>query len=479
MRFLLCKRTSRERTSDGATLRLSLIFMNSSVDPLSCTWAQFSAQSGLPLSARLAAFTAWLKARTENGLLSFDRRLVGAPSPWATVRERNGDLHEGLNFVSSDYLGLATHAQVKQAAQFAIHRYGTHSAGTAALAGTHDSALGLCEGLAHLVGLPDISLHPSGWMAGYGALRALVRAGDVVLLDEQAGNGLREGARHSTPRVQHYRHLDIDHLEHHLQRLRARKADDFILVATPSLFATDGATVDLAALRSVCRTYDAVTLVDMAHDLGCIGPGGTGEAGLQGVTGDFDIVIGSLAKTFASVGGFVATARADLGDYLRAYSPPRAFSSALSPAHLAAASAALHLVRSSEGAARRAALQRASVALRAALSQHHFTLAGAPGPIVQVPIGSERDGRRVAQLCAERGLLVTLLESPLVARNACALRLQIMAGHEPALLPDVARHIAESVALVGRDLSIAAAHDPRSCSAGASAVPHSSSWNRS
>ena len=452
--------------------------MNTTVDPLSSTWATFSVQTGQSLSARVAGFTAWIKARTDQGLLSFDRRLIGAPMPWATIRERNGEVHEGLNFVTSDYLGLSTHPQVKQAAQFAIGRFGTHSAGTAALAGTHTTAATLCEGLSRLVQLPHVALQPSGWMAGYGAIRALVRPGDIVLLDEQAGSGLREGALRSTPRVLRYHHLDIDHLQRCLQRLRARQTDDFILVATPSLFPTDGAAVDLAALRSVCRSFDAVMLVDMAHDLGCIGPDGTGEAGLQSVAGAFDVVVGSLAKTFASTGGFVASARTDLGDYLRAYSPTHTFSAALTPAQIASASAALQLVRSPEGAARRAALQRAAVALRAALSRHQIRLTGTPGPIVQIPIGSEAHGRHVARRCAESGLLVTLLETPLVPRGQCALRLQVMAGHEPALFPEVAHKLADIITHVVREGSTTPAHEAGDDHPAESAKSEFSSWNR-
>jgi len=430
--------------------------MNTAIDPLSCSWNHFSVRSTLSFSTRVAALAAWVKARTASGLMPFDRRLTGAPVPWTTLRERDGEQREGLNFVSSDYLGLATHPQVKQAAQSAIARFGTHSAGTGALAGTHGGADELCAGLSRMTLLPHVGLQPSGWAAGYGALRAILRPGDTVLIDEQAGSGLLEGARNSTHRVHRYRHLDIEHLQRWLQRLRAKDPHGLILVATPTLFPIDGAAVDLVALRQVCHTFDALLLIDVAHDLGCTGPDGTGEAGLQGLAGQFDLVVGSLAKTFASTGGFIATARADLGDYLRAYSPAHAFSAMLSPGQIAAASKAVQITRSAEGAARRTALQRASSALRAALSQHRHHISGAPGPIVQIVVGNTRIARLATRLCAEEGILLTLLEPPVVHSGACALRLQLMAGHEPALFPDVAQKIATVLADVTRSSTRAA-----------------------
>jgi 7-keto-8-aminopelargonate synthetase-like enzyme len=407
-------------------------------DPLAGSWSTFLRPSLGDWQARAAALGRWLRARAERGLLPYDRRLVGAPVPWVTLHERNGQAIEGLNFATADYLGLSTHPLVRQAAVDAIGRHGTLGGGCAALAGHHVSSHALAERLADLTGMSHVFLTSSGWAAGFGALRALVRPGDGVLLDEQAGSGLLEGAAASTRHVHRYRHLDTEHLSRWIDRLRTRTRGGSLFVATPSLFPADGASPDLPALVAACRQRGATLILDVSHDLGCIGPGGTGECGVQSVVGAADVIVGSLAKTFASTGGFVAVGGADAADYLRTYAPPHAFSSAPSPAQVAAATAAAEVIAGPEGGARRAALRRAVLAFRAEFSRRGLALAGAPGPIVTLPVARESIGRAAVRLCAERGFLITLLEPPVAPPGRAALRLQMMAGHEPALAPEVA-----------------------------------------
>jgi len=377
--------------------------------------------------------------------MPYDRRSMEAPKPWSTVRDRNGTVYEGLNFATSDYLGLATHPKVKGAAVAAIQRFGTHSAATAALAGMTDEADALALALGKALHQPYVSLHSSGWAAGYDAMRAFVRPGDAVLLDAHIGSGIFQGASAATRHVYTYRHLDLDHALAWMRKLRARRAHTALFVATSSVFAGDGACSDLSALQPLCQEFDATLAVDVAHDFGCVGPRGGGEIEVQSVLGKIDLVVGSLAKTLASNGGFIATRQADLRDYARAFSPTHVFSAALGPAQIAAAGAALSLVESPEGASRRAALRRTVLALRASLSEYHLAPIGTPGPIVAVPIGAEFLARETVRLCSERGVLLNLLEYPAAPRGKARVRLQPMAGHEPALMPEVAAKIAESV----------------------------------
>jgi 7-keto-8-aminopelargonate synthetase-like enzyme len=303
----------------------------------------------------------------------------------------------------------------------------------------------LAERLGDLTGLRHAFLTASGWAAGFGVLRALVRPGDGVLLDAHAGSAFLEGAAAGTRRVHRYRHLDIDHLGRWLERLRSRSPRAGLFVASPSLFPADGAAPDLPALLAVCRQHGATLILDVSHDLGCIGPGGTGECGVQSVVGAADVIVGSLAKSFASTGGFIAAGNAEAADYLRAYAPSHAFSSAPTPPQVAAASAAAEVIVGAEGDARRAALRRAVIGFRAEFARQGLALAGAPGPIVTLPVAHESVGRAAVRLCAERALLLTLLEAPAVAPTRAALRLQLMAGHEPALAPEVAASVAAAL----------------------------------
>lgn len=378
--------------------------------------------------------------------MPYDRRLLESPKAFSTLRERNGAVYEGLNFTASDYLGLSSHPLVKQAAMAAIHRFGAHSAGSAALAGMTEGSDALARDLGKLLHLPHVALFPSGWTAGYGAMRALVRPNDVVLMDACISSGIRSGATASSCRSVTFRHLDTDHARFCLRRLRALHKNQAIFVATCSLFPIDGTSADLTSLHTLCEEYNACLIVDAAHDTGCIGPEGGGELELQSLQGKIPVVIGSLSKSLASNGGFVAVQQAELCDYVRACAPTHLFSSALSPAQVASASQALAIVRSPEGSARRAALRRAVIALRAALVENALEPGGSLGPFVVVPIGSEVVARHAVRLCSEQGVLLTLLETPLVSRGKSRLRLQLMAGHEPILMPEIAKKISNMIA---------------------------------
>lgn len=360
------------------------------------------------------------------------------------VQEADGRVREGLNFTSCDHLGLCGHREVREAAAGALRQFGPHSAGPAATSGLHVLAEPLCAGLAELTGLAHVTAMPSGWAAGYGAIRALVGRDDVVLLDAHVGGAMREGARAAGAALHTFRHTDVSHLMQRLRRLRAARPRALIVVATPALFPNDGATPDLPVLRSLTRECGATLVVDVGQDLGCTGPGGRGEIGLQEVDDLPDVIVGSLARTFASNGGFVATGSVELARYLLHFSPAHAGSTALSPPQLAAAATALRIVRSAEGAARRAALQRAAITLRTALARP-LLRPESPGPILALTFSDEAVAPVAAWLCAEEGVLVTPLEPPHTIRGTSALRLHLMATHEPALLHDVARVLTRSL----------------------------------
>jgi glycine C-acetyltransferase len=415
-------------------------------DPLAGSWRQYLARPGIDLGAKSAALLAWTDARVRLGGFPYGRRLTGGPGPTAVLRGLDGEKAEGINFSSQDYLGLAAHPEITHAACVAIARYGIHSAGSAALAGSIDLGEELEGLLAEHLGLPCVTLHPSGWAAGYGAIRALVRSRDHVLLDAQVSPGLKEGARAATRRLRRFRHLDLRHVREQLAHIRKTDTANGILVATDSLFSLDATVPDLVALQTLCREYRALLLVDVAHDLGSTGPGGTGQLGLQGLQGGVDLVVGSFAKSLASNGGFIATARRDLREYLRYFSPAGAFSNALSPVQVAVVLAALRVVRSAEGDRRRAGLMGAVNALRAGLAVRDVPALGGAAPSVPIPVGRPAVARLAAKLAAERGVLLNLIEHPLAPSSASRFRAQLMSLHEPSACEAAAGTIAEAIA---------------------------------
>src|SRR5262249_44893045 len=249
----------------------------------------------------------WRNNRLKYGVWPFSTELQCSPGPKVTVTNEAGKQREGVNFASQDYLGLTAHPAVRLAAIEAITKYGTHIAGAPILQGNSNLSLRLQHDLAEMLGVADAVLFPTGWAAGYGVITGLIRSQDHVVLDQYAHNCCVEGAMAATRNVHRVRHLSTEGFMRQLRRIRAVDAENAILVVTEGIFSMDGDSPDLAALQRACKEYEATLLVDVAHDLGAVGPGGAGIVGLQGLLGKVDLVMGSFSKVFSSNGGFVAT----------------------------------------------------------------------------------------------------------------------------------------------------------------------------
>ncbi len=415
-------------------------------DPLAGSSRDFGARRGADLAAKAGAFTEWFDARVSHGGFAYSKRLTGAPGPHCPLRYADGKIFTGHNFSSQDYLGLGTHPEIMAAACRAVVRYGVHSAGSTALAGAMDLSDELEAALAVHLDMPFVTLYPTGWAAGYGVTRGLVRSTDHVVIDVLAHNSVQEGAAAATKHVHYFRHLNLTHARDKLTAIRASHADGGILVVTSSLYATDACAPDLVAFQTMCREFGAILLVDASHDLGCLGPEGTGQIGAQGLHGKIDLVMGSFAKAFASNGGFVASHRRHIREYFRYHSPTNAYSNALSPVQLSIVLAALAIIRSAEGARRRAGLVAAAHALRAGLVARQVEVLGSPAPIVPAMIGRDDVARVAVKLAAEAGVHANLFEYPMVAHHAARFRLHLMSGHEPAACEVAARTIASAIA---------------------------------
>ena len=393
------------------------------------SFADFMRLSGKSLELRARPYYEWRRNRMEQGVWPFSTELRSNPGPEATVIDEARTERTGVNFASQDYLGLAAHNAVRTAAIEAIKEYGTHIAGAPVLQGNSTLSLRLETALAELIGLPHVVLFPTGWAAGYGVVAALVRSKDHVVLDRYAHNCCVQGAMAATRNVHRVQHLSTDAFLRQLRRIRATDTENAILVVTEGIFSMDGDSPDLQALQAACREYEATLLVDVAHDLGAVGPGGTGSIGLQGLVGKVDLIIGSFSKVFASNGGFVCTSSAAIREYLRPYAPSHTFSNALSPAQCATVLSALEIVRSPEGEVLRENLRDVVQFLREALTSHGVTCLGKPGPLVPVLLGPEGVGRVTAALCFDRGVFASLVEFPAVSVGASRFRMQVMATH--------------------------------------------------
>jgi glycine C-acetyltransferase len=339
---------------------------------------------GSDLLGRTEGFFQWQDLRRRHGLWPYAKSTEGAPKANCAARHDTGEEFSGVNFASQDYLSLSSHPEIKETAKAVIDEYGVHSAGSAALLGNTKYSIRLEQAISDFLGLEHTALYPTGWSAGFAAVQGLVRPNDHVLMDILTHSCLQEGALAATRNIQFHGHLNVASARRQLSKIRARDAHNAILVVTESLFSMHSDTPDLAALHEVCREFDAVLLVDVAHDLGCIGEDGLGHLSLQSMLDKVDLLVGSFSKTFASNGGFVASRSRAVKEYLKYYSATQTFSNALSPAQAATVLKAFEIVRSDEGRALRRALMDNVLYLRDRLEAARLEVLGDPSAIVPV-----------------------------------------------------------------------------------------------
>jgi 7-keto-8-aminopelargonate synthetase-like enzyme len=419
--------------------------VDSTLDPLKGNLADFAAPRGPDLLARTAPFSRWIDARREAGLWPYVRSLEAAPSPETVVLDESGRRLQGTNFASQDYLGLGTHPAIHEAAARAMRDLGPHSAGSAILQGNTRLSRELETAIGDLLRMENVLLFPTGWGAGFGSIVGLVRPYDYVVLDKLAHACLQQGAYAATRRVLRHEHLDIDEVRAHLETVRRDDPDAGILVVTEGLFSLDADTPEIERLQETCHELGATLLVDVAHDLGALGPGGTGQLGLQGMLGKVDLVMGSFSKTFASNGGFLASSSRSVTDTVRAFGSAATFSNALSPMQAAIAGQALEIVRSGEGDELRARLMRIAEAIRESFSAAGIDCLGIASAIVIVPVGDEAVARVATRNLVERDVLVNVFEFPAVAIGSARFRLQVMATHDEQQVRDAAPLVVEAV----------------------------------
>jgi glycine C-acetyltransferase len=215
----------------------------------------------------------------------------------------------------------------------------------------------------------------------------------------------------------------------------------------------DSDTPNIPALQELCREYSATLLIDVAHDLGALGPGGRGHIATKNMLGKVDLVMGSFSKTFASNGGFVACHSREVKEYLRYYSPSTTFSNSLSPIQSAVVLKAFEIVESQEGEALRGELMNNILDLRKTLRAHGLDYYGDPSAIVAVKMGSEALARLVSRRLPDAGLLANLVEYPAVAKGAARFRMQVMAKHSAENVSQAVDMMAACFAAATRELA--------------------------
>jgi len=329
-----------------------------------------------------------------------------------------------LMFGSNDYLGLIMHPQVIAAAVQAIRKYGSGCSGSRLLNGTLDLHVELEVELAAFVRKEAAMIFGTGFQANYAALSTLAEKGDVMICDHGLHASLVEGALRSVARVMRFRHNDLDHFERCLSNCAPGEK---ILVVSEGVFSMEGDLAELRGLVNLAKSKGARIYVDEAHGLGVLGRTGAGAAEHLGVLDEVDIVMGTFSKALASVGGFIAGPR-DVVDYLKHTARPFVFSASLPAASVAAARAALEIIRNEPE--RRLRLLQMAGALRAELRARGFSVLDGETAIVSVMIREEGDLCRLCKALLVENIYINPVLKPAAAQNL--LRISCTSAHTEA-----------------------------------------------
>lgn len=360
-----------------------------------------------------------LSAIAEAGLIRSLRSVAGAQGP---VIELDG--RQVLNFCSNDYLGLAGDRRLTRAAQAAAARYGAGAGSSRLIAG--DLALfgELETELARLVGAESALLFPSGYHANLGAIAALAGPGDVIFSDQLNHASIIDGCRLARAEVRIYEHTDVAHLAILLAEAPAAARK---LIVTESVFSMDGDLAPLPALADLARRHGAMIMVDEAHALGVLGPGGAGGLAQCGVAAsEVDAVMGTLGKALGGAGAFVA-GKARLREYL--VNRARTFIYTTGPAPAAAGAAREGLRVAAEEPWRRERVLRSAQRVRAAFAVLGLDAGRAGAAIVPAVIGDAGAAMRSCAGLLERGIFVQGIRPPTVPAGTSRLRINLSAAH--------------------------------------------------
>jgi 8-amino-7-oxononanoate synthase len=343
-----------------------------------------------------------------------------------------------LLLCSNNYLGLADHPRVREAAADAAMRYGAGAGASRLISGTMRIHRRLEERLAEFKGYERSLVFGSGFLANTGIIQALAQKGDVVFSDALNHASIVDGCRLAGAECFVYDHCDTEHLAWGLEQAEGRGS----LIVTDGVFSMDGDTAPLAEIVELARRHDARVMVDDAHGTGCTGPGGRGSVAAAGLEDEVDVLVGTLGKALGSYGAFACCDRR-LTKYLVNTCRTMIFSTALAPPQVAAAMAALELLR--ENPARVDKLQRNASIMRDALVDEGLPPLPGDSQILPVLIGDAGTAMAASERALEGGVFAQAIRPPTVPEGTSRLRLTVMASHTRGELRDAARTLAKSV----------------------------------
>jgi 8-amino-7-oxononanoate synthase len=369
----------------------------------------------------------------DRGLYRRMRMISGPQGPRVLL-----DGRPVLLLCSNNYLGLADHPRVREAAAEAAMRYGAGAGASRLVSGNMRIHRRLEERLAEFKGYRSALLFGSGFLANTGVVQALARPGEVVFSDALNHASIVDGCRLAGAETFVYDHADIDHLAWGLREAEGRGS----LIVTDGVFSMDGDVAPLTEIVELARRYDARVMVDDAHGTGTIGPNGRGSVAAAGLEDEVDLLVGTLGKSLGSYGAYVCCDRS-MAKYLVNTARTLIFSTALAPPQVAAAMAALELLREEPRRVER--LQRNARVLRDALGEHGLPTGDGDTPIVPAIVGDADTAVAASDRALERGVFAQAIRPPTVPDGSSRLRLTVMASHTKAELREAAKVVADAI----------------------------------
>ena len=369
------------------------------------------------LQAKLAQYTAPQEAKAA-GVYPYFRAISSEQDPEVII---NGK--KVLMFGSNCYSGLVNDPRIKEAAIEAVRKYGTGCAGSPFLNGTLDLHKQLEAAIAEYIGKEDVMIYSTGFEVNLGVVECLTGPKDYILWDEQDHASIIEGLRASFSKSLKFKHRDYESLERQLERC---DPDRCKLIVSDSVFYMEGDVADVKKMVELAKKYNAALMIDEAHGIGVFGEGGRGVCHAQGVAQDVDLIMGTFSKSFASLGGFIATDK-EITNFLRHHSRSYIFTASITPASTAAALKAIEIMKAEPE--RQENLWKLTHYALDGFKNMGIEIGNTSTPIIPLFIRDNFKTFAITRDLLEEGIFVNPVVSPAVAPQDTLIRFSLMATH--------------------------------------------------
>lgn len=393
------------------------------------------------------AFIAHLRQQIEEvrqeGLYKQERVITSQQQ--ADIQVAQGQ--QVVNFCANNYLGLANHPDLVEAAKEGLDSHGFGMASVRFICGTQDIHKQLESKISDFLGTEDTILYPSCFDANGGLFETLLGPEDAIISDALNHASIIDGVRLSKAKRYRYANNDMEALEDQLRQATIDGAR-FKVIATDGVFSMDGVIANLAGVCDLADKYDALVMVDDCHATGFLGENGRGSHEYCGVMGRVDIITGTLGKALGGASGGYTSGKKEVVEWLRQRSRPYLFSNSVAPPIVSASLKVFDMMK--DGHELRAQLWRNAAHFRQRMEDAGFTLAGKDHAIVPVMLGDARLASEMADKLLKKGIYVIGFSYPVVPKGQARIRTQMSAGHSLAHVDQAVDAFIE----VGRELGV-------------------------